>query len=97
MIKITYDPVADAMSISLRKGHVDESDAIAPNMIVDYDAEGHMLSIELLQVRSALGIENPLTVHLELLSKVRVKASADIPVPPVSAPQVEAKQAEAVG
>ena len=47
-MKIEYDQLADAMYIRLREGDSVESEEIQENMILDFDAEGHVLGIEII-------------------------------------------------
>ena len=54
MIKTTYDPAADAMFIWL--GPEDavsvETREVSPGVLLDYDSNGRLLGIEVLDVRS---------------------------------------------
>lgn len=47
-MRVEYDPQADAMYIRLRQGDVADSDEIRDGVVVDYDANGEVLGIELL-------------------------------------------------
>lgn len=47
-MRVEYDPQADAMYIRLRQGDVADSDEIRDGVVVDYDASGEVLGIELL-------------------------------------------------
>ncbi len=49
-MKIEYDQQADAMYIRLRAGTVVESEEIRPDIVFDYDVEGKVLGIEMLDV-----------------------------------------------
>ena len=49
-MKIEYDQQADAMYIRLRTGAVAESEEIRPGVVFDFDAEGEVLGIEMLDV-----------------------------------------------
>lgn len=49
-MKVTYDKQADAMYISLFKGKVKRTVEVNPRVIVDVDARGRTLGIELLFV-----------------------------------------------
>ena len=49
-MKIEYDQQADAMYIRLRAGTVAESEEIRPGVVFDYDVEGKVLGIEMLDV-----------------------------------------------
>ncbi len=71
-MKLKYDAEADALSIQLRDGIYDESDEVAPNVIIDFDKERNPLAIEILQARQMLGGE--VTLKLELSLEVSTKA-----------------------
>jgi len=48
-VKITYDAKTDSLTVILREGvHVAESDEDKPGVILDYDNEGNLISIEVL-------------------------------------------------
>ncbi len=47
-MKVAYDPHTDIMTIRLRDVPVAESDEEKPGYIIDYDAEGRMVGIEIL-------------------------------------------------
>ena len=49
-MKIEYDRRADAMYIRLRAGTVVESDEVRPGVVFDFDADGKVLGIEMLDV-----------------------------------------------
>ncbi|WP_269716489.1 DUF2283 domain-containing protein [Caulobacter sp. NIBR2454] len=44
----TYDPQADAAYLRLAKGDVVESAEVSPGVVLDYDAEGRILGIEII-------------------------------------------------
>lgn len=50
-INYTYDPVADAMSITLKKGRVERTEEVAPGVLIDFDKKGTPLYIEILDAR----------------------------------------------
>ena len=54
-MKIRYDPSVDALYIRLREGAVNDSDEVAEGFIIDYDAEGNPLAIEILDASKVLG------------------------------------------
>ena len=54
-MKIRYDPEADALYIRLREGTIEETDQVAQGLIIDYDADGKPLAIELLDASQVLG------------------------------------------
>ena len=47
-MKATYDPKTDTLSIELTSGPVAESDEQKPGVILDYDAEGNLVGLEVL-------------------------------------------------
>jgi len=47
-MKTTYDPKTDTLVIELRPGPVAESDEDKPGIILDYDAEGNLIGLEIL-------------------------------------------------
>ena len=47
-MKITYDKIADAMYVTLKKGRVAKTEEISPNVIVDHDRGGSVLGVEIL-------------------------------------------------
>lgn len=50
MMKIEFDPIADAIYVELAEGDVDRTEEIKPGLILDYDAEGNVLGVELLYI-----------------------------------------------
>ena len=51
MMKIDYDPDADAMNIDLKKGDVAKTIELDENVIIDLDKSGEILTIEVLFVK----------------------------------------------
>ena len=47
-MNVTYDPKTDSLSIDLAPGEVVESDEDKPGVILDYDAGGNLIGIEIL-------------------------------------------------
>lgn len=47
-MKITYDESTDSLSIFFQAGGYHESDEIHPGFILDYDAEGRVIGVEIL-------------------------------------------------
>lgn len=65
-MKIEYDPKADAMYIRLAAGQVADSDEVRPGVVLDFDAEGRILGIEMLDVSRRA--DNPREMAFELLA-----------------------------
>jgi uncharacterized protein YuzE len=53
MIKTSYDPEADAMFVWLAPERIKsvETQEVAPGIMLDFDAEGRVIGIEVLDVR----------------------------------------------
>ena len=64
-MKIGYDPKADAMYIRLLAGEVTESDEVRPGVVLDFDVNGRVLGIEMLDV--SLRTDNPRELAMELI------------------------------
>ena len=64
-MKIEYDQQADAMFIRLRAGTVAVSDEVRPGVVFDFDAEGRVLGIEMLDVSERT--DNPRELAMELV------------------------------
>jgi len=47
-VKATYDPKTDTLTLLLKAGLVAESDEGKPGVILDYDSDGNLLGIEVL-------------------------------------------------
>ena len=66
-MKIEYDRHADAIYIRLRAGTVVESDEIRPGVVFDFDADGRVLGIEMLDVSERT--DNPRELAVELVGE----------------------------
>ncbi len=49
-MKFEFDPQADAVYLELTDADVNESKEVQPGIIMDYDAEGRIVGIEVLHV-----------------------------------------------
>ena len=66
-MKIEYDQQADAMYIRLRAGTVFKSEEIRPGVVFDYDVEGKLLGIEMLDMSERT--DNPCELTMELMGE----------------------------
>jgi len=60
-MKVSYDREVDVLSLLLSDGLVEESDESKPGVILDYDATGNLVGIEILNASKRVG--NPLSVE----------------------------------
>jgi uncharacterized protein YuzE len=52
MIRTSYDPVADALAVHFGPaGACLESEEVAPGIILDFDAQGNVIGVEVLDVQ----------------------------------------------
>jgi YD repeat-containing protein len=47
-MKVTYDPTKDVLTVELKPGPVAESDDGKPGVILDYDEQGNLIGVEVL-------------------------------------------------
>ncbi len=47
-MKVIYDPHTDTLTLILKDSPVAESEEAKPGIILDYDAEGNLVSVEVL-------------------------------------------------
>jgi len=78
-MKITYDKIADAAYMTLRKGKVAKTVEMSGDVIVDLDKKGHLLGIEMLGASNQFS-KNSLSkgvargVPIEIISRVPIAA-----------------------
>jgi len=63
-MKIIYDPDSDTLTVILKEGPVKESDEVREGLILDYDAEGELVSLEILDASER--IRAPQSVEFQL-------------------------------
>jgi uncharacterized protein YuzE len=49
-MKLEFDPIADAAYLEISDAEIESTRQIEPGIMVDYDAEGHIVGIEILSV-----------------------------------------------
>ncbi|MFH0340730.1 MAG: DUF2283 domain-containing protein [Chromatiales bacterium] len=65
-MKVTYDPEVDVLRIVFRDMAIEESDEDKPGVILDYDKEGNIVGLEVLNASQR--VENPRGVDYEVTS-----------------------------
>jgi len=63
-MKVTYDQEVDVLTIRLSGAPVEESDEDKPGVILDYDKDGNMVGIEILNASKRM--ENPRALEYAL-------------------------------
>jgi len=60
-MKVTYDPDVDVLRILFSNAPIEESDEDKPGVILDYDKDGNVVGLEVLNASQR--IENPRAVE----------------------------------
>jgi len=63
-MKVVYDRDSDSLTVIFKEGLVEESDEGKPGIILDYDAQGDLVSLEILD--ASRRIVKPESVEFEL-------------------------------
>jgi uncharacterized protein YuzE len=63
-MKINYDSEVDALSVTLRKGKVERTVEIAPEIMVDFDKDGRPLYLEILDATTKIGKANMNSIQI---------------------------------
>ncbi|CAN5531036.1 DUF2283 domain-containing protein [soil metagenome] len=61
-MRVNYDAETDTLTVVLRDAPVAESDEDKPGVVLDYDAEGNLVSIEILDASTR--VTDPRSVTL---------------------------------
>jgi uncharacterized protein YuzE len=65
-MKVTYDPEVDVLRILFSSASIEESDEDKPGVIIDYDKNGNVVGMEILDASKR--IENPRSVEYAVAS-----------------------------
>ena len=65
-MKITYDPEVDVLRILFSNTPIEESDEDKPGVILDYDKDGNIVGLEILDASKRM--ENPRAVEYAVAS-----------------------------
>jgi uncharacterized protein YuzE len=64
-MKITYDPTLDVLRIIFSNAPIEESDEDKPGVIIDYDREGNIVGLEILDASKRM--DNPREVDYAVM------------------------------
>ena len=56
-MKLTYDPEANAAYIRFSPEQVEESEEVSAGIVLDYDADGRIVGIEVMDARAHLSAD----------------------------------------
>ncbi len=65
-MKVTYDSVVDILRILFNDAPIEESDEDKPGVILDYDKDGHIVGMELLNASQHM--TNPANIEYSVAS-----------------------------
>jgi uncharacterized protein YuzE len=65
-MKVTYDPEVDVLRILLSNAAIEESDEEKPGVIIDYDKDGNVVGLEILDASKRM--ENPRSLEYAVTS-----------------------------
>ena len=65
-MKVTYDPEVDVVRILFSSTPIEESDETKPGVVLDYDKEGNVVGMEILNASKRM--ENPRLVEYAIAS-----------------------------
>ena len=75
-MKIEYSKQADALYIHLREAPVAESRDVEEGVTLDFDAQGHIVGLEILDASERMGLSSLVNVSIENLPIERVPLEA---------------------
>jgi uncharacterized protein YuzE len=64
-MKVTYDPEVDVLRILFSSAPIEESDEDKPGAIIDYDKDGNVVSVEILDASQRM--DNPRAVDYAVM------------------------------
>lgn len=70
-MKVIYDPETDSLDMILKEGPIVESDEDKPGIILDYDSEGNIVSIEVLNASEKM--EKPIGISFEITPSITAR------------------------
>lgn len=64
-MKVTYDPEVDVLRILFSNAPIEESDEAKPGVIIDYDQDGNLVGLEILDASQRM--DNPRAVDYAVM------------------------------
>lgn len=64
-VKIKYDPQVDILRIRFGDTVIHDSDEVSPGVIVDYDENGKIVGLELLDISDTVQPSKAVALHIE--------------------------------
>jgi uncharacterized protein YuzE len=55
-VKLEFDPQADAAYLEISDAEIETTRQLEPGIVVDYDADGHVVGIEVLSISKRGGV-----------------------------------------
>ncbi len=65
-MKVTYDPEVDVLHIVLSNAAIQETDEGKPGVIIDYDKDGNLIGLEILE--ASMRVENPRALEYAVMA-----------------------------
>lgn len=75
-MKVTYDPQVDVLRIILSNAPIEESDEGNPGVILDYDKDGNVVGMEILDASQRT--ENPRTMEYAITTPDQPRTAASL-------------------
>jgi len=63
-VKLNYDPATDALYIHLTDDVAVDSDEVSDGVVLDYDAQGHLVGIDVQHARQRANIDRLVVEHV---------------------------------
>jgi YD repeat-containing protein len=78
-MKVSYDAETDTLTVVFRDVPIAESDEDKPGVILDYDAAGNLVSIEVLDASKR--VDEPRSVTLAAVARPRYSSACALTMP----------------